>query len=119
MALLTHVSAAGARYALVTIEALIPPSGGGFPVETWAPLVTTFMQRVDLMGAEAYRADQLSARYDVRWVGPYLPALDPELVDVPATHRLRHRDKVYDVIGAVTVGNYEGIEYRAIAHSEA
>jgi hypothetical protein len=113
-----HVSAAGARAALVTVEAR-GTSSPGFPVETWVPLVTTWMQKVDVIGTEALRADQVSARYEVRFIAPYAPALDPERVDVPATHRLVHRGRQYDIVGAAIVGTFEGIDYKAMTHTGA
>jgi hypothetical protein len=72
---------------------------------------------VDLLGNEAWRADQMTARYTVRFIAPYAPSLDPELIDVPATHRLKHRGRVYDITSASIVGQFEGIEYDAITHS--
>lgn len=107
----------GERQALVTVEARVEPTGGGFPVETWAPLVKTFMQRVNMTGNETYRADQLTARYEVAFIGPYAPALDPELVDVPADHRLNARGRIYDIVSAETVGTFQQIEYHVIAHT--
>jgi hypothetical protein len=59
----------------------------------------------------------MSARYDVRFIAPYGPQLDPELVDVPATHRLRYLGKTYDITHAAIIGRYEGITYAAIAPS--
>jgi SPP1 family predicted phage head-tail adaptor len=107
----------GTRTAEVLVEHRVDSGGGGFPVDTWEPLRTLWMRKIDLIGNEAFRADQVSARYDVRFIGPYAPELDPELVDVPATHRLTYRGRIYDVVNAVVVGHFEGIEYRAITHT--
>lgn len=114
-----HFTHTGTRREKVTVEARVEPSGGGFPVETWEPLLTLWMQKIDLIGAETYRADQMTARYDVRFKTPYTQMLDPELIDVPATHRLRHRGQLYDITTAAIVGNHEGIEYYAIASTQA
>jgi SPP1 family predicted phage head-tail adaptor len=116
MAQLTRTAPDGTRTAEVRLEQRVE-AASGFPIETWAPLRTLWMQKVDLIGSEALRADQLSARYDVRFIGPYAPELDPELVDVPATQRLLHRGRVYDIVSAAVVGHFAGIEYHALTHS--
>lgn len=113
-----HVSPAGTRRTLVTVEARVDATSG-FPVETWQPLVTTWMQKIDVIGTEALRADQMSARYEVRFIAPYSPALDPELVDVPATQRLVSRGRQYDIVGAAVVGIFEGIDYKVLTHTGA
>ena len=116
MALAIPAPPVGARIALVTVEALVPPDSG-FPIETWAPLVTLWMQKIDLLGSEAFRADQMTARYDVRFVAPYEPALDPEVVDVPATHRLVYRGRTYDIVTAAIIGRFEAVDYPSITHT--
>lgn len=113
MAKLVHVSPAGARRAKVAVEQRVQ-STSGFPVDTWEPLASLWMQKVDLLGNEAFRAEQMAARYDVRFIGPYAPALDPEVVDVPATQRLRYRGQVYDITSAAIMSHFEGIEYFAM-----
>lgn len=117
MALQVPLTPVGTRRAKVLVEHLVAGSGGGFPDPTWAPLLTVWMQKVDLLGMEAWRADQMSARYDVRFIGPYAAVLDPETVDVPATHRLQYRGRWYDITTAAVVGQFEGIEYHARLHS--
>jgi Phage head-tail joining protein len=117
MALAIPAPPIGTRTALVTVEARVPPPPG-FPDETWAPLMTRWMQKVDLLGTEQWRADQLSARYDVRFVAPYEPALDPEVIDVPAEHRLVYRGRQYDIVSAAVIGRFEAVDYRAITHSD-
>lgn len=117
MAQRNHVTPTGRRNEGVIVEQLVVPSGGGFPDPEWEPLATVEMEKVDLMGNEAFRADQMTARFTVRFIGPYAPSLDPELVDVPAKHRLKHRGRVYDITSAQIVGHFEGIEYDAITHT--
>jgi|SRR5688572_5586403 len=117
MAQLVSLTPIGTRRAKVTVEHRVENGGGGFPIETWQPLATLWMQKVDLIGNEAFRADQMSARYDVRFIGPYARTLDPEVVDVPATHRLQYRGRVYDIVTAQLVGHFEGVEYRAVSHT--
>ena len=112
-----HLTPTGTRREKVFIEARVQ-STSGFPVDTWEPLLTMWMEKVDLIGTEAFRADQMTARYDVRFKTQYAHALDPEVIDVPATHRLRHRGQVYDITSAAIVGNNEGIEYFAIASTQ-
>jgi SPP1 family predicted phage head-tail adaptor len=118
MAQRTHLSPAGDRREAVTVEVREVSSGGGFPVETWTPLLTVGMEKVDLIGNEAFRADQMSARYDARFLSPYTPALDPEVVDVPATQRLVHRGRQYDIVTAAILGRFEGIEYHAMVSTK-
>ena len=118
MSQLIHVPPAGARRAQVTVEQRMESTDGGFPIDVWVPLLTLWMQKIDLLGREAFQADQMTARYDVRFLGPYARALDPEVVDVPASHRLRYRGQVYDITGAAVVGNFEGVQYFAIASTQ-
>jgi len=110
-------SSTGRRNSLVTVEEKSTPSGGGFPVETWIPILTTYMQRIELAGAEGFRADQLTARYDLEFEGPYAPDLDPQTVDVPATQRLTDRGRVYNIVSARVIGLFDAIRYGVIAHT--
>ena len=113
MSQLIHVPPAGARRAQVTVEQRVQ-SDSGFPIETWEPVATVWMQKVDLLGREAFQADQMTARYDVRFLGPYARTLDPEIVDVPGMQRLRYRGQSYDITAAALMGNFEGIHYFAM-----
>jgi len=117
MAQRLHITPIGNRDESVLVEQLVDGNGGGFPDPTWEPLATVEMEKVDLIGNEAFRADQMTARYTVRFIGPYAPSLDPEAIDVPAKHRLRHRGRVYDITSAQIVGQFEGIEYDTITHT--
>lgn len=112
-----HLTPIGTRREKVVIEERVE-STSGFPVDTWEPLMTMWMEKVDLIGAESFRADQMTARYDCRFKAKYAHALDPEIIDVPARHRLKHRGQVYDITSAAIVGHFEGIEYFAIASTE-
>jgi Phage head-tail joining protein len=117
MALQVPLTPIGTRDAKVIVEHVVDSSSGGFPDPTWEPLLTVWMQKVDLLGMEAWRADQMSARYEVRFIGPYHVSLDPETVDVPARQRLMYRGRAYDITTAAVVGHFEGIEYHARLHS--
>ena len=119
MAQLIHVPPAGARRAKVTVEERMQSTDGGFPIDVWVPLMTLWMQKIDLLGREAFQAEQMTARYDVRFLGPYARALDPEVVDVPATQRLRYRGQNYDITGAAVVGNFEGVQYFAMTSTQS
>jgi SPP1 family predicted phage head-tail adaptor len=119
MAQRAHVTPTGMQRQKVVVEQRVDSGGGGFPVDMWVPLLTLWMEKVDLLGTEAWRADQLQARYTVRFIAQYAPALDPEIVDVPATHRLQFRGQTYDITNAQIVGNFEGIEYHATTSTQS
>jgi|SRR5262245_4171782 len=119
MAQRLHVTPTGTRRQKVVVEQRTSSGGGGFPVDVWVPLMTMWSEKVDLLGQEAWRADQMTARYDTRFIVPYAPALDPEIVDVPATHRLQYRGQTYDITTAQIVGNFEGIEYHAVTSTQS
>lgn len=107
----------GLRTAYVQVEALVSRSPSGFPVQEWCVTQRTWMQKVDLSASEALRADQLSARYDSRFIAPFLRDLDPECVDVPATRRLRYRGRVFDISAASVIGVNEGVELLTLTAS--
>lgn len=103
----------GKRDKKVRIEQLTAPDAAGTagePVEAWTRLTDVFMEKVDTTGEEAFRADQLSARYDTRWVMPYLMSMDPDTVDVPKTRRLLFKGRYYDITNAALIGSNAGIE---------
>lgn len=107
---------AGERDRLVTIQALTESSGtSGFPVEAFADAEEVWMLKADMSGSERFRADQLSARYDTRWEMPYLESMDPEIVDVTKVRRLKYQGRFFDIVTALTIGRFEGIELHTIA----
>lgn len=108
----------GARDQWVRIEQLGETTGSsGFPVETWTTLGTWLAARTDQSAAarERFTADQLTAVVETRWVGPYRPDLDPDLLDVPKTRRLVHRGRTYDITAAHAIGRQTDIALMTIA----
>jgi SPP1 family predicted phage head-tail adaptor len=95
-----------------------------FPVETWTPLTGAaaggvaggmFASKIDIRGAERFQADQLSARYDIRWEINYRSDMDPDAVNVPKTRRLVYKGRIYDIVTASMIGRNEGVELMTLA----
>lgn len=88
----------------------------GAPTETWTTLVANMPASKDVMSTrERFMSYQLSASADTRFVINYRLDMDPDLIDVPKLRRIVHRDRVYDITGAETIGYREGIELKALA----
>ena len=114
------VGAAGARNRLVTVQQLTESIGAsGRPVETWTSLAKVWMERMDMTGAERFRADQLSARYDTRWRMPYRSDMDPETVNVPKKRRLLYQGRIYDIVTAMPIGLHDTVELLTISKAVA
>lgn len=109
----------GERDRAVTIQQLTESAGSsGFPVETWATLVTpVWMRKLDVGSQERFAAAQLSAPYETQWEMGYRTDMDPELVNVPKTRRLLYGGRTYDITGASQIGRREGIELLTVAKS--
>ena len=102
----------GDRYRLVTIEGLTPPTPPDQPVEIWSPLAQVWMARRDLATRERFVTGQTAAALETEWTMPYLAAMDPETLDVPATRRLIYQGRQYDITGASRGDLSEGGEIR-------
>jgi head-tail adaptor len=102
---------AGVRNKSVTIQTKTGSQGdSGFPTDTWADLATVMMSREDRTGDERVMASMDSAFVETDWQMPYLAAMDPELVDVPATKRLSYKGRIYNIRAAVLLDRREAIE---------
>lgn len=101
---------AARRTHAVLIQTLTPPTGGSYPVDVWTTLATVFMSRVPLRADERFAANQDTAYVEMRWQMPYVPEMDPDIVDVPATKRLTYRGRDYDIQEAVLLDRRVGIE---------
>ena len=105
----------GKRDRSVMIQQLPDPEGtapSGYPKATWTDLYTEpiFMSQIELGGRESFDAHQQSAPYDTRWQSPYMPDLDPEIVDVPKLRRLVVRNRIHEIVDAKMIGRYNQIE---------
>lgn len=107
----------GERDYIVTIQKVTDSIdvSSGEPVETWSTLVTMPAARFDQQGYEREKADQLSARFDVRWEINYRLDMDPDLVDVPKARRLVCNGRTHDIVQASVIGRREGVELLTIA----
>ena len=74
-------------------------------------------RRIDLTGWERERASQVSSGYDVEWEINYRCDMDPELVNVPKTRRLKQGDRYMDIVAAVIVGRKAGIRLQTMGSS--
>lgn len=106
-----HASA-GQRNRQVLIEMIENP---GEQWEQWEPMCFATMSRADLGADERFRSDQETAYADTRWIMPYRPDMDPELIDVPATRRLVYAGRVYDIRDASPMGLKRQIELTTLA----
>lgn len=112
------VASAGDRDKLVTIEQLTEGAEeSSFPSEDWATLGTAWMEKVDVSGTEEFRASQLSAPYNTRFLMDYQSNMDPDLLNVPKTRRLVYRSRQYDIqsAGFVDGTNNQVIELRTLS----
>lgn len=107
----------GQRDRAVTLQQRAASTGAsGFPVETWTTLAAPiWMRRLDQRIDERAVAGQLSAKATTIWEMGYRADMDPEVVDVPQTRRLTYQGRIYDIVGASTIGRAEGIELTTIA----
>jgi hypothetical protein len=112
----TATASIGARYRQVTIEAMTESTGSsGRPVETWAPLMTAMMDRLDLTGTERFADANTTTRVETRWTAPYNPQYDPELMNVPKYRRLSFMGQTYDIVRALPIGRQSQIAIETIA----
>jgi hypothetical protein len=113
----TRPAPAGRRDKATAIDQMVATTGdSGFPVETWALLVSPYWcERVDVEGSEALNANQITAPIRTMWTGPYRPDLDPELVDVARVRRLRYQGRVYDILTGFLTDRRAGIQLLTLA----
>ena len=116
MALSKLKLAAGQRDKHVTIETrTAAQANSGYPTDTWATLARAYMSREDARADERVMASMDSAYVETRWQMLYMEAMDPEIVDVPATKRLRYRDRYYNILAASLMDQRMGIELLTLA----
>lgn len=97
----------GQRIDLVTIEGAVDTTGpSGFPVElfTVRPPSVFMSQAAAAPGQERLDAAQLVGRVVTEWRMPYRPDMDPDLVDVKKTRRLKYNGRTFDIVDARNVG---------------
>lgn len=109
--------ASGYRDKEVTIERATEPSGGSFPVPTWATVRTEWMSKHEQRADERYSNNTDSAFRETVWACPYAADIDPDLVDVPKTLRLVYQDRVYNIRSATTIGRGYGVEFITMAQT--
>lgn len=108
---------AGKRDRLVTIQQLTESKGASnYPIETWTTLVEdVWFYKEDASGRERFAENQVSAPFDTIWSGPWMDAMDPELVDVPKRRRLVVKGRVHDIVRAKELGRRGGIELTTLS----
>lgn len=105
------VVASGQRTLSVTIQHATQSKGAsGMPIETFTDTrPPVWMKREAAQtfdrSAEDFRGSQISARSYHRWTMPYIPSMDPDLVDVAKTRRLKVEGRFYDIVEAQRSGN--------------
>lgn len=111
---------AGQRDQEVTIQQRSGAVGSTrFPVDTWSTLTALeWMARTDARATERFASGQMSASIETIWEMNYRADMDPDLVNVPATRRLVHQGRIYDITAATTIGPKRGIELLTIARVE-
>ncbi len=110
----------GRRDRLVTIQQRSATDSAdatsGEPVETWTTLVAQMpASRMDSGGAERFRADQQSARFDTEWEINWRDDMDPDLIDVPKLRRLLYETRPYDIVACYEVGRRAGLRLQTLA----
>ena len=92
----------------ITIEAVTyTTSGDGSQVESWAQIASCFAERESQSAMERFAAAQTIAEIDtlwrIRWNDDLMVVLDPKL------HRIKYRDRAYNILGLVEIGRKEGV----------
>lgn len=109
-------NAAGQRNHWVEIEQQpAEPAGGDFPVEDWTALTGAWMSRLDLRADERFAANADAAFAETQWQMPYVSTMDPDVIDVPGTRRLKYRGRIYNIRSATIMERRSGIEFITIA----
>jgi head-tail adaptor len=104
----------------VNVEQAVSTTGGsGAPIITWQTLGSIFLAREALTGDERFTADQVSGRQYTKWIGPYAPELDPDLVDVVTERRLTFEGQMFDITRSRRIGPHGSqIELITLASSK-
>jgi head-tail adaptor len=113
-------AASGRRDFYIDVQQVTDSIGTeGEPVETWATLVSIWASREDVDAPERFTEgmvmNQMSARAWMKWVGPYVPALDPLLVDVPKRARIMHEGRSYDIASANPIDRKAGVIFLTLS----
>lgn len=109
--------AAGQRDKAVVVEARVPQTDRGYPLEDWTPLGVAMMSRLDETGTERIGSTELQAAAITQWCCAYRPDLDPDLVNVPADRRLKFAGRIFDIQVATLMERRMGIELVTISSS--
>ena len=107
---------AGQRQRYVLIQQRTDPEA---QFEQWESLEWVWMARddvsADLRADERFKSDQEMAYADTKWIMPYRPDMDPELVDVTHVRRLVYEGRTYDIRAAMPAGIKRDIELITLA----
>lgn len=108
---------AGVMDRRITIRRLVPGSVDAFnaPVETWADLVTVWAQRTDASASESYRAQEVGAQIDTR----FLVRWSTDVADVNPCDRVQFDGLEYNIVAVRDVGRKISREIDAVARAEA
>lgn len=89
----------------------------GVPIDgPWTTLASDVpAAKSGISGYERFKADQLSARADVRFEIGWREDMDPNTLDVPKLRRIVHDGRTYDITSGDEIGRRDGIELMAMA----
>lgn len=85
----------------------------GEQVLTWADEATIWAAVEPLSGSELFRAQQLEAKADTRFLLRYRPNVTPA-----GTLRISYAGRTYDIRSVAEIGRQEGLELVAEARAE-
>lgn len=111
----------GKRDRLVTIQQLTDSVdvSSGEPIEGWTTLVANMpVSKADMSGAEAFKSDQQSAKFDSEWEMNWRDDMNPDLLDIPKVRRLLFGTRVHDIVACVEVGRRAGLVLQTLAGSK-
>lgn len=119
MALRNPRATAGQRQCLITLKkrpATDAVDASYTPVDgPWTELGKVWAQKVELGGEERFRAMQLSAKYDTRWVIRYRPDMDPDLIDVAKVRQVIYKSRTHDIVSAIRSDRQNDIEIETLS----
>ena len=106
---------AGALDRRVKIEQRLLTTGGtGEPVESWEFVADRWMAKRDIRATESFTGNERLAEAETVWRGRY----HGNEAWRPDSHRIVHRNRVYQILGVTELGRRDALEFACAARGE-